>query len=319
MRLFYETKNQGASVRLFREDCTRGMREQVEPCSVDVVVTSPPYNIGVRYSSYQDRLPRNEYLDWIETVTLGIKRVMSSDGSLFLNIGSIPTDPWTPLDVAQKVRSHLVLQNVIHWIKSIAISKNNTGENLDNSDFISAGHYKPIGGTRFVNDSHEYIFHFTKTGRVPLDRRAVGVPYQDKSNIGRWKSAKDDVHCRGNTWFIPYQTIQSRERDRPHPSTFPDRLAEMCYRLHGVRKTKLAMDPFVGIGSSAVAARRLAIPFIGFDVDPAYLSEAKRRVDAMVSETRPNRWYGQFVPSKQRSHAGKISRLENPVSISTGG
>ena len=45
------------------------------------------------------------------------------DGSLFLNVGAKPTDPWTALDVAQAARPHLELQNIIHWIKSIAIEK----------------------------------------------------------------------------------------------------------------------------------------------------------------------------------------------------
>ena len=46
-----------------------------------------------------------------------------TDGSLFLNVGAKPKDPWTALDVAQAVRPHLELQNIIHWVKSIAIEK----------------------------------------------------------------------------------------------------------------------------------------------------------------------------------------------------
>ena len=268
------------------------MEESLDPSSVDIVVTSPPYNIGAHYSRYNDRLPREEYLGWIERVGKGVKRVLSHDGSFFLNVGSKPSDPWIPLDVAQRLRPLFVLQNVLHWVKSIAISKNDMGRYPGTSNSISTGHYKPVGGNRYVNDSHEYIFHFTKTGRVPLDRLAVGVPYQDKSNVGRWKSAKNDVHCRGNTWFIPYQTIQNREKERPHPSSFPDRLPEMCIRLHGLSRSKLVMDPFVGLGSSAIAAYRLALPFIGFDIDVAYLAEAKRRLEALQSsrmkdQTRP--------------------------------
>ena len=50
------------------------------------------------------------------------------------------------------------------------------------------GHFKPINSPRFLNDCHEYVFHFTKSGRVELNRLALGVPYQDKSNIARWSS-----------------------------------------------------------------------------------------------------------------------------------
>ncbi len=288
MRPFYETGSPGSTIRLYQEDCVEGMKLHVKPASVDAVVTSPPYNIGARYSSYHDRRPRMEYLSWLEEVAKSVGRVLSNDGSFFLNIGSTPSDPWTPWDVAQKLRPLFALQNVIHWVKSIATSKNDIGQYSNNPGSTTVGHYKPIGGARYINDSHEYIFHYTKTGKVPLDRLAIGVPYQDKSNIGRWKSARTDLHCRGNTWFIPYQTIQSREKERPHPSTFPVQLPEMCMRLHGLSRTRLVMDPFVGLGSSALAAYRLAVPFIGFDIDRSYLSEVKRRLINMKRHNLPN-------------------------------
>jgi len=220
----------------------------------------------------------------MERVGSGVNRVLEDDGSYFLNMGSAPSDPWTPLDAVQRLRSTFVLQNVIHWVKSIAISKNKAWGPRDIPGPVSTGHYKPVGGLRYVNDSHEYIFHLTKTGRVPLDRLAIGVPYQDKANVGRWKSAKNDLHCRGNTWFIPYETIQNREKERPHPSTFPYQLPEMCIRLHGLRRAKLVLDPFVGLGATVLAALRLGVPCVGFDIDETYLSEAKRRLKAQLSE-----------------------------------
>src|SRR5215467_1479426 len=118
----------------------------LDPASVSLVVTSPPYNIGARYSTYQDLRPRDEYLGWIEQVAQGVKRVLSQNGSFFLNIGSTPSDPWLPLDVVHRLRSTFILQNVIHWIKSIAISRNEMGSYPSNTGSISVGHYKPIGG-----------------------------------------------------------------------------------------------------------------------------------------------------------------------------
>ena len=101
------------------------------------------------------------------------------------------------------------------------------------------GHFKPINSPRFLNDCHEYVFHFTKSGRVELNRLALGVPYQDKSNIARWShTGGKDLRCRGNTWFVPYETIQSREKERPHPATFPVQLAEWCIKLHGVSRVR---------------------------------------------------------------------------------
>jgi len=106
------------------------------------------------------------------------------------------------------------------------------------------------------------------------------VPYQDKSNIARWRHTQgDDLRCRGNTWFVPYETIQSREKERPHPATFPVQLAEWCIKLNGASRVRSMLDPFLGIGNSAVAAQRCGVKrFLGFEIDDAYLSEAKRRV-----------------------------------------
>jgi len=144
----------------------------------------------------------------------------------------------------------------------------------------SFGHFKPINSPRFLNDCHEYVFHFTKSGRVELNRLALGVPYQDKSNIARWRHTQgDDLRCRGNTWFVPYETIQSREKERPHPATFPVQLAEWCIKLHGVSRVETMLDPFLGIGNSAVGAQRCGVKkFLGFEIDDAYLAEAKRRI-----------------------------------------
>jgi len=237
---------------------------------VDLVVTSPPYNLGVRYRKYSDRLDRQSYLNWCATWAAGIRRILKPTGSFFLNIGSAPSNPMLPHEIVFQLRDLFVLQNTIHWIKSIAI---------DNRTF---GHFKPIRSKRFLNDCHEYIFHFTKTGRLEIDRLALGVPYQDKSNIARWShTCGRDSRCRGNTWFIPYQTIQSRAKERPHPATFPVQLAEWCIKLHGVSRVRTMLDPFLGIGNSAIAAQKCGITkFIGFEIDNTYLAVAKRRLQS---------------------------------------
>jgi DNA modification methylase len=86
------------------------------------------------------------------------------------------------------------------------------------------------------------------------------------------------VRCRGNTWFIPYETIQRRDRDRPHPATFPSQLPEQCLRVHGLGRVQVAMDPFTGLGSTAVACANLGVNFIGADIDEVYLTEAAARM-----------------------------------------
>jgi site-specific DNA-methyltransferase (adenine-specific) len=264
-------------------DCV-DILERLAPGSIDAIVTSPPYNLGIRYRSYDDTMPREQYLEWTGEWVSRAARAMAPGGSLFLNVGAKPTDPWTAIDVAQATRPHLHLQNTIHWIKSIAIEKSLAGTNSKLADDIAVGHYKPINSRRFLHDCHEFVFHFTAGGQTPIDRQAIGVRYQDRSNIGRWQAAASGVRCRGNTWFIPYETIQSRAKDRPHPATFPPKLPEMCLRMNGLDRTRLVADPFLGLGSTAVACAQLGLSFIGIEVDEGYLNEAVERTRAALSQ-----------------------------------
>jgi site-specific DNA-methyltransferase (adenine-specific) len=265
------------------------MKGLVDSETVDVIVTSPPYNLGVKYQKYDDTVPRDQYLDWLEEVAEECNRTLKRDGSFFLNVGHKPTDLWVPWAVACRLKKRFTLQNVFIWVKSISIQKEDVGKRSTVNADISVGHFKPIRGERFLNDCFEYIFHFTKTGNVALDRLAIGVPYRDKSNIGRWKSATKDLRCRGNTWFIPYETIRSREAERPHPSTFPPKLPMMCIKLHGYTERSLVLDPFMGLGNTALACLKLGVPFLGFEIDEAYFATAEQRIRNEISNQQLNK------------------------------
>lgn len=267
-----------ARMMLYNQDCVAGMREHLADGAVDVIVTSPPYNLGVDYNGYDDSGSRREYLEWMDRWMAEVKRVLADDGSLFFNVGSKPTDLMVPFQLLAIALEHFELQNVIHWVKSIAILKSEVGDYPGIVQDVVVGHYKPINSQRFLNDCQEYIFHLTKRGDVRLERLAVGVPYQDKTNVARWSKANGGIHCRGNTWFMPYETIQSRDKERPHPATFPVELPTRCIKLHGVSRAGLVMDPFLGIGSSAVACAGLGVPFVGFEVAEDYYAEACERV-----------------------------------------
>lgn len=263
-------------------DCLEGMKK-MPSSSVDLVVTSPPYNLGIAYDTYRDNSDRDQFIAWCLDWAAEVRRVMTEDASFFLNIGAAPANPLLPHQLILALTtgdSPFILQNTFHWIKSITV-ETRKGET------ISAGHFKPINSKRYVNDCHEYLFHLTKSGDVPLERRAAGVEYADKSNIARWgHTGGEDKRCRGNTWFIPYETIMSRDKDRPHPATFPVALVEQCIKLHGHDRIGHLLDPFTGIGTSAVAAQRLKIPrFTGFDIDEGYLATARERLAVDAAES----------------------------------
>ena len=272
------------TIQLTHGDCLDGM-SRMPSGKTNLVVTSPPYNLGIDYNTYKDTDNRPAFIAWCLEWAREVQRVMTDDASFFLNVGAAPKNPLLPHQLLLALTGGedsplFVLQNTFHWVKSISI-ETRSGETL------SAGHFKPINSPRYVNDCHEYVFHFTKSGNVNLDRRGAGVPYTDKSNIKRWGHTEGkDQRCRGNTWFIPYDTIINRAKDRPHPATFPIGLVEQCIRIHGMGKDTHLLDPFNGIGTSAVAAKRSNIAsYTGFDIDKDYLAVTRERLE--VEEINP--------------------------------
>lgn len=166
-----------------------------------------------------------------------------------------------------------ILQNTIHWIKSVSIDPEDIVRNNEfrNNDNISIGNFSPIVSDRYLNDLQEYVFHFTKTGN--------GVTYQDKTNIGRWKTAVRDKRDRGNVWLIPHLTIQE---SRPHPAVFPVKLPQRCIELHGIKPNMLVYDPSMGIGNTALARIRLKVNYIGTEIDPQYIKAAQEQISRKI-------------------------------------
>jgi site-specific DNA-methyltransferase (adenine-specific) len=269
---------------LWHGDCRR-ILPTLPAASVDVVVTSPPYNLDLAYSQYDDALAEPAYLDVLTGVATEVRRVMKPDASFFLNISGSNSRPWLPFELIVRLRPLFVLQNHITWIKSIA-----TGND-------SVGHFKPLAGRRFLNHNHEHIFHLTLRGDVQLDRLAIGVPFKDKSNIARRGHAQDS-RCRGNTWFIPYRTVQSRSEKYNHPGTFPVDLPRWCIRLHG-RPHAVVLDPFAGTGTTLVAAMLENAVGMGIELDANYIATIIDRLTVLPLQSSTNRQMTQTRPANQ--------------------
>lgn len=293
--------------KIINEDCIKGMLA-LPAGSVSICVTSPPYNLNINYGTYEDNKPRQEYLDWLGNVFAAINHCLAPEGHFFLNMGYSNIDPWVGIDVGQVARKHFVLQNNFVWVKSISIGD------------VTSGHFKPINSDRFANPTWEHLYHFTKTGSVPCDKLAVGVPYMWDCNIdnsgrikGRLakkygfkditdfnktadaatkskfdaelviklanKAPRPDKRCKGNTWYIPYDTIANREKHRgSHPATFPVALTSQCIKFSGVTKGSILLDPFMGSGTSAIGALENDLQYVGFDIDADYIQFANDRI-----------------------------------------
>ena len=290
-------------------DCVEGM-SALPKGSVDVVVTSPPYNLGIKYSTYKDNKPRQDYLAWMNEVFVAVKHCLKDDGHFFLNMGYSNIDPWVGMDVAQVARDNFVLQNHINWVKSIHVNDK------------TSGHFKPINSQRYMCPTWEHLFHFTKDGNVNIDRLSVGVEYEyyeanirskkatklrklikesnwvlsltetiiDEQNVSKIKNElkleeenlakkdKPNLRDKGNCWYIPYETINSKELKGKHPAIFPVKLVEDCIRVSGV-KSGIVLDPFIGTGTTAIAALNQDCKYIGFDIDSDYIAFANRRIN----------------------------------------
>src|SRR5580700_7811814 len=89
---------QPTQFQIYHNDCIEGMRALLDE-TVDIVVTSPPYNLGIKYSSYKDDQKREAYLAWCGQWAEEIKRVLKPEGSFFLNIGAAPSNPLLPFEI----------------------------------------------------------------------------------------------------------------------------------------------------------------------------------------------------------------------------
>lgn len=249
-------------VQFFIGDCKK-VFHLIKSDSIDCVVTSPPYNIGLDYGVYySDQKPYPEYLGWLYSVCIDINRVLKEDGSFFLNLGNKPSEQLFVNSIIQDLSILFKVQNTIIWVKS----------------FDGNGHFKPINSNRFLNGCFEYVFHLTKNKDVELDKLSIGIPYTDKTNIKRWNRERD-LRDRGNVWFIPYETKQIKDK---HPAIFPQELPERCIKLHGVKAGMQVLDPFMGIGTTGLACKKLGVNFIGIDINPKYVEIAKNNIQSFI-------------------------------------
>lgn len=252
---------------IYNDDCFK-LLSKIEKKSIDLVVTSPPYNLNKKYNEYNDNVSKNFYFDWMYNISSLLKDLLKDDGSYFLNLGFRNNDSLFHFKVIEKISEIFHLQNTIIWAKSIV---------LKNEGY---GHFIPNNSKKYLNNIFEYVFHFTKTGSNEIDRNSIGVPYKDKRNIERFKNnaSKGDVRCAGNIWFIPHKTIKSKQ-ERKHPTSYPEELVKKCILMHGIRDNMTLLDPFLGSGTSLKVCKDLNIFGVGIDLDKDYCELSKERIE----------------------------------------
>ncbi|MHA1235545.1 MAG: DNA-methyltransferase [Promethearchaeota archaeon] len=228
---------------------------ELEDESIDVVITSPPYNRGKTYSSdngeiHDDKMEDAEYYSFLTAIWSECYRVAKKSAVFFLNIGDSAGDQGKSEKVAKSAEnaSWKRIQDII-WVKS----------------FLGKGHYTPSGGNRRLNNLWEHIFLFAKnTKEYKIDPKAIGMPYTDKSNIGRYSDT--DLRDPGNVWLIPYVKTTGVTIKKGHEAPFPIGLPYKCIKM--VPNAKTALDPFGGTCSTLAACLKLGVKGYAYEKYP---------------------------------------------------
>jgi site-specific DNA-methyltransferase (adenine-specific) len=243
--------------RIICGDCLEILRMMPDR-SVDLVVTSPPYNLrnstgnGMKdgrgskwanaalrsgYSHFADALPHRDYVAWQRACLREMLRVLTAEGALFYN------HKWRVqnglLQDRQDILRRFPVRQVIIWKRKGGINFN-------------PGYFLPC---------YEVVY----------------LVAREKFRLAPQANACGDV------WEFP------QERNNPHPAPFPLALAE---RIIGSTQAQIVLDPFVGSGTTAVAALRLGRHFIGIDISAEYCDLAKRRLQAERSGESEHSWKG---------------------------
>jgi site-specific DNA-methyltransferase (adenine-specific) len=257
--------------QLYQQDCVEWMSQQPD-ASVDVVVSSPPYNRNIAYNTYQDR--KSNYLEWQAEVWTQACRILKPTGHLFLNIAGSAKDPFLATDVARTVPWQV--QNHIVWAKAVEFQGHIYGRSTVN---IRAQYRLPNG--------HETVWHFTHKGSTPIDIAASSVPYRPEFADDNFERTGRRTRPTTTCWHIPYETTgymgvasATLKGDKTHPAIFPRELVRHCLRMVGNSNTArtTVFDPFAGTGTTLVVAKEFGLDSIGCEIDPDYCALIHQRI-----------------------------------------
>lgn len=238
------------------EHSSESMRELPEN-SVALMVTSPPYNVG---KDYDRDMSLDEYLQFIERVLTETHRVLVPGGRVAFNVANLGRKPYIPLNAHISLLASSIgflMRGEIIWMKG----KGASGSCAWGS-WMSASN--PT-----LRDLHEYVLVFSKQRF-------------DRPNKGRSTIDRDEfMSATTSVWHIPPESAKRVG----HPAPFPVALVERLIQLYTF-EDDLVLDPFMGSGSTALAAITTGRRYVGYEIDPEYVEICNRRVDSLRQEDR---------------------------------
>lgn len=256
-------------IDLKNDDCLVAM-QSIPDNSIDLCISSPPYNISLKYNTYEDK--RVDYIDWQIEVWNTVCKKLHDNGHLFLNIQPIRKNYFMPFEIVSAL--DWKVQNIFIWNKSILI------------DGFIRGQAHGIRSKKYIPNGWEYVFHITKKGLTEIDQSTSDVPYQPQWAEDNFRRFGRTHRPTVNTWFIPYETVNKFNRiklkgDKKHPAVFPKQLVEQCIKISSL-KSGTIMDNFMGTGTTGIVATELDFDFIGIELDQDYFNFAKERIDRNI-------------------------------------
>jgi site-specific DNA-methyltransferase (adenine-specific) len=245
--------------------------------SVALVVTSPPYFVGKEYELDVARheIPTSyvEYLHMLEEVFAECVRVLEPGGRIAVNVANLGRKPYRSLSAdvigILQDRLGLLLRGEVIWQKA----EGSTGS-------CAWGTFRSPANP-VLRDVTERVIIASKgrfdRARSPRDRELAGLPHRATVTADEFMEATLDV------WRIEAESAKRVGHPAPFPVELPERLIHL-YTYEG----DLVLDPFMGSGSTLVAAARTGRRFVGYDLDPTYVAIARRRVaQARTPSPRP--------------------------------
>jgi site-specific DNA-methyltransferase (adenine-specific) len=281
---------------IWAQDAREMTSEQVADNSVALVVTSPPYFAGKEYEEAlgQGHIPAsyNDYLGMLHDVFAACVRKLEPGGRIAVNVANLGRKPYRSLSadvIAVFERLGLLLRGEIIWQKQPAAG----------GSCAWGSYQRPANPV--LRDITERVIVASK-GRFdrslsPERRRAEHLPHEGSM-------FKDDfVDATTDLWEIPAESAKRVGHPAPFPVELPKRLIDL-YTYRG----DLVLDPFMGSGTSAVAALRTERHFVGFDTDAEYAKRALERVAEereRLERERRNPHLPSVVVPATRSRSGE--------------
>jgi site-specific DNA-methyltransferase (adenine-specific) len=227
--------------------------DELPDSSVHLMVTSPPYNVG---KVYDQDLTLRDYRALLRRVFKETYRVVVNGGRVCINVANLGRKPYIPLHsyvIEEMTQLGFLMRGEVIWNKS-ASSGTST----------AWGSWKSATNPT-LRDTHEYILVFSKGS---YSRRSLGK----EDTI-----SKDDfLSCTKSVWEFPAESA----RRAGHPAPFPVELPRRCIELYTF-KGDIVLDPFCGVGSSCIAARKRARQFVGYELSADYVAIANERINGM--------------------------------------